>query len=82
MSKSQSNFNDEAGDSFQQNNDNSHLGKDSGIFESPDFRFSQDTEIILGSGIGSFRSRSESLEFSIPVGSSDDLQYKTRELSG
>jgi len=68
------------GQVVQQNDDNSNPGKDTGIFESPDFRFGKDTEIILSSGISSFGSRSQSLGLSIPISFPDNLQIKTRKL--
>jgi len=52
VSESQSNLYDETGNSLEQDNDDCHLGKDPGVFYTPDFGFSEDGEVVFCRGIG------------------------------
>ena len=69
------------GDPVEQHHDDRHLGKDPSAFQPPDLGLGKDTEIILGNGVGSLRGGAKRLELSIPVGTPDDLQDKSRKLS-
>jgi len=66
---------------LEQDNDDGHLGKDSGVFYTPDFGFSEDGEVVFCGGIGPLSSRSERLEFAIPVGATNNFGDESGELS-
>ncbi len=51
VSESQSDLDDETGDSLEQDNDDGHLRKDPGVFHTPDFGFSEDGEVVFCRGI-------------------------------
>ena len=59
LSESQGYPNDESGDSFEQDDRNSYLGKDCGLFNAAHFGFCENTKIILGGRVGSLGSGPE-----------------------
>lgn len=81
LPKSQSDANDEPGDFLEQYDDDSHLGKNSGVFDASDLGFGEDAEIVFCRGIGSLRSGSEGLELLMPVSAANNLRDEPRELA-
>lgn len=54
FSPGQGDFDDEAGNPFEQDSNGSHLRKNGRMFVAPDFRLVKDVKILFGSGVGSF----------------------------
>jgi hypothetical protein len=65
-------------DALEEQNHDSHLGESPGVFQSPDLRFVENTEIFLGGGVGSLRGGAEGFEFMTPVCSAEHLDNQHR----
>lgn len=73
-------FDDEPTDALEEQNYDGHMGEDPGVFQSPDLRFAEDAEVVLGGGVGSFGGRAEGLELMMPVGSAEHLNDQPGEV--
>ena len=73
LSEAECGLDDKEGDLFEQNNDDGHLGEDSCAGKASNFWFCEDTEVLLGRGVGPLGSGSKGLELLVALGSADDL---------
>ena len=56
------------------------MRQDGGVFQSSDFGFGQDAEILLGGGVGSFGGGAEGLDFLVAIGAPDNFVDQPGEI--
>jgi hypothetical protein len=73
LSEADCGLDDKRSDFFEQDDDDGHLGEDRCAGKASDFGFGEDTEILLGRGVGPLGSGSKGLELLMSVGPPYDL---------
>ena len=73
FSHGESNFDDKPSDSFKEDRDQGKLSKDTGSFQSSDFWFVKDQQILFSGAIQPFGSRAKRSEFLVARGSPYDF---------